>query len=154
MPPCFGPGLPGHIETNGWRGVMETAAGSPQPDKFRSIPGGVYPMYHVFADMGEFRDGTILTSESSDVVAVEGIALHKAGRTRVLLANLSASEQAVEVVGLSGVWTAKLLDHTNAEAAMRDPEGYRAQAGQTVQAEGGALRMTLAPYAVARLDQG
>ena len=31
-------------ETTGWRGVMETAAGSPLPEKFPSIPGAVFPL--------------------------------------------------------------------------------------------------------------
>ncbi|MCC7208042.1 MAG: hypothetical protein IT323_12100, partial [Anaerolineae bacterium] len=142
------------FETTGWRGVMETAAGSPLPDKFRSIPGGVYPMYHVFADLGEFQGGEVLTTESSDMAAVEGIALRKAGRTRVLLANLSNHPQLVDVMGLSGAWLIKMLDETNAEAAMRDPEGFRAQSGPPLRAGDGALRITLPPYALARLDQG
>ncbi len=33
-------------ETTGWRGVMETEAGSPLPELFRSLPGTVFPMYH------------------------------------------------------------------------------------------------------------
>ena len=46
-----------YYETSGWRGVMETADGSPLPEKFRSLPGAVFPLYHVLADVGEFAGG-------------------------------------------------------------------------------------------------
>ena len=73
-----------YFETTGWRGVMETAQGSPVPDKFRSIPGAVFPVYHVLADIGEFAGGEVLAGQPSDALAVDGIALRKDGRVRVL----------------------------------------------------------------------
>ena len=44
-----------YYETTGWRGVMETASGSPMPELFHSIPGSVFPVYHVFAALAGFR---------------------------------------------------------------------------------------------------
>src|SRR5262249_1291876 len=41
-----------YYETTGWLGVMETERGSPLPDRFPSLPGAVFPMYHVLADVG------------------------------------------------------------------------------------------------------
>ncbi|HVF26601.1 MAG TPA: hypothetical protein VM943_00070, partial [Pyrinomonadaceae bacterium] len=55
-----------YYETSGWRGVMETTEGSPLPEKFRSLPGAVFPLYHVFADFGEFAGGLVVPSKSSD----------------------------------------------------------------------------------------
>ena len=34
-------------ETVGWLGVIEHDEGSPAPEQFRSIAGGVFPLYHV-----------------------------------------------------------------------------------------------------------
>ncbi|MEZ4678122.1 MAG: hypothetical protein R2932_28290 [Caldilineaceae bacterium] len=49
-----------YYETTGWRGVMERAAGSPLPEKFSSMPGAVFPLYHVLADVGEFAGGEVV----------------------------------------------------------------------------------------------
>ena len=70
-----------YYETTGWRGVMETAAGSPLPQLFRSLPGAVFPLYHVFADLGEFAGGEIATGRASQPLAFDGLVLYKNGRT-------------------------------------------------------------------------
>ncbi len=141
-----------YYETTGWRGVMETAKGSPVPEKFHSIPGGVFPLYHIFADIGEFKGGEAVRSQSSDLLAVDGLALRKGSQTRLLLANFTPDKQTVLIPGLSGSWILKLLDETNAEAAMSDPDAYRAQAGQQLEAGADGLRLTLPPFAVVRVD--
>ena len=35
-------------ETVGWRGLIEREAGSPLPEKFPSVAGGVFPAYYIF----------------------------------------------------------------------------------------------------------
>lgn len=141
-----------YYETTGWRGVMETAEGSPLPDRFRSVPGGVYPMWHVFADVGEFSGGEALTSYSSDSLTVDGLVLRQAGRTRILLANFTPDEQALDLPDVSGSWRMRRLDETCALAAMTDPEGYRSDPGQSVQAAEDGLRLRLPPFSLLRLD--
>ena len=54
-----------YFETTGWRGVMESAAGSPAPARFPSLPGAVFPLYHILADAGEFAGGDVIPSRSS-----------------------------------------------------------------------------------------
>ena len=66
-----------YYETTGWRGVMEIENGSPLPEKFRSLPGAVFPLYPILADVGEFAGGEVLISKSSDPLKVEGITLRK-----------------------------------------------------------------------------
>jgi hypothetical protein len=46
----------------------------------------------------------------------------------------------------------RLLDERNAEASMRDPERFRAQAGQLLDTPDGSLALELLPYAIARID--
>ena len=140
-----------YFETTGWRGVMETAQGSPVPDKFRSIPGAVFPVYHVLADIGEFAGGEVLAGRPSDALAVDGIALRKDGRVRVLVANMTAEPQTMTVPRLRGRIGLRLLDASVAEEAMRAPEAFRAQPGTTREA-GTGLEIGLPPFAVARLD--
>ena len=141
-----------YYETTGWRGIMETEAGSPMPEVFRSFPGGVFPMYHVFADIGEFAGGRVIQRTWGVWPDVEEVALRKNGKTRVLLANLVPEDRQVRLEGLSGQATVKYLDETNAEHAMISPEEFRAQPGEQVKAAGRSLTLTLRPYAIARVD--
>jgi len=140
-----------YFETTGWRGVMETAQGSPVPDRFRSIPGAVFPVYHVLADIGGFAGGEVLACQPSDALAVDGIALRKVGRLRVLVTNMTAEPQTVIVPGLRGRIDMRLLDASIAEEAMRAPETFRARSSTTLEAAAG-LEIELPPFAVARLD--
>lgn len=78
---------------------MESDEGSPIPDKFRSLPGCAYPLYHVLADVGEFAGGEVLPSSSSSPLALDGMILRKNGRLRILLVNLTDKEQQVQVAG-------------------------------------------------------
>jgi hypothetical protein len=145
-----------YYETTGWRGIMERAAGSPLPDKFRSIAGGVFPVYHILTDVGEFRDAKVMRGRSSDPLAFDGLALVRDEEVRLLLANLTAEELAVTVQGfpIGAEVQVRMLDASNAEEAMRAPEAYRAAAGTAHKTDGGGLTLALPPYAVVRLDAG
>jgi len=141
-----------YYETTGWRGVLERAAPSPLPERFPSLPGAVFPLYHVLADVNEFAGGTALLTTSSDVLRVDGLALRKDGVTRILLANMTNSPQLVrtQIPGESALL--RVLDERNAESAMRDPERFRAEAGMPIPSTDGYLELTMRPYALARVD--
>ena len=141
-----------YYETTGWRGVMERVGGSPLPEKFRSLPGAVFPLYHVLADVGEFAGGEVLVSKSSDPLKVEGIVLRKNGKTRTLLANLTSDSQQVRVRNLTGTVRVRHLDETNAQYAMASPEAFRAETGELVGDAEGTLELNLLPYAIAQID--
>ncbi|NOZ50786.1 MAG: hypothetical protein GXP37_12185 [Chloroflexi bacterium] len=141
-----------YYETTGWRGVMETETGSPLPQKFHSLPGTVFPMYHVFADVGEFADGQMLPAASSDRLKVEGLALTKNGRMRVLVANLTATEQDIHLSGLPAQVRVRVMDESNVIAAMQTPAAFRKQAAELTPTENNHLDLHLRPYALARID--
>jgi hypothetical protein len=69
-----------YYETTGWRGVMERENGSPMPELFPSIPGGVFPMYHVFADMAEFN--RLYPTHSRHPLEIESLTLVDAKNRR------------------------------------------------------------------------
>lgn len=141
-----------YYETSGWRGVMETEAGSPLPEKFVAIPGAVFPLYHVLADVSEFAGGEIIRSQSSNTLTVDGLALQKDGRTRLILANLTDRPQQISVQNLSGsVWVGH-LNETNVETAMQAPEAFRSTPGELLPTSAGALELNLLPYALVRID--
>jgi len=141
-----------YYETTGWLGVMDTEDGSPLQDEFPSISGGVFPMYHVFADIGPYAGGTVLASASSDPLSVEGLALCKDESMRVILANFTAQRQRLTMANVHNPVRVKSLDETNAEWAMRDPEGYRAAPGEEVEPHRGELELELLPFAIVRVD--
>jgi D-apionolactonase len=143
-----------YYETTGWRGVMESEQGSMLPERFRSLPGAVFPLYHVLADVGEFAEGGVAVSTSSAPLRVEGLVLCQGGRTRILLANFEPEPQKVRVLctSLTKTVQVKQLDETNVEAAMTSPEMFRTEPGRSVDVRQGELELTLAPYAVARID--
>ncbi len=141
-----------YFETCGWRGVMETEAGSPIPDPFQSLPGSVFPMYHVFADVGDFAGGEVLPTRSSNNLLVEGLSLRKEGRRRTLVANLSDEPQAVSIGGMPERVDVRILDETNAEFAMLEPKVFRTQPPDSLDTIDGALELNLRPFAIARID--
>jgi hypothetical protein len=140
------------FETAGWRGIMETDAGSPLPGKFRSTPGAVFPLYHVLADISEFAGGQVVFSQSQDHLAVEVFALRKAARARVLLANLSHQPQTVRLPWRASAAHVRCLDESNALAAMTEPERFRLQPGKRKRPSARKLELELLPYALARID--
>jgi hypothetical protein len=143
-----------YYETTGWRGVMETEQGSPLPGLFRSFPGGVFPIYHMFADVGEFATGEVIASESSRPLVVAGIVLRRRGLVRIILANLTVVTQRVtlDAIDVGHQVRRNVLDECNAETAMRSPEAFRCTAGQLIEVAGDRLELTLRPFAVVRLD--
>jgi D-apionolactonase len=141
-------------ETTGWRGIMETSAGSPLQDRFASIPGAVFPLYHVLADFQEYQRGDIIRVVSSDPLKVEGLALRKGGRWALLVANLTREESQVELAirAAGRPLQVRILDEDSIEAAVTSPESFRAFPGETVDTDGKKLSMVLKPYAYARLE--
>lgn len=92
-----------YFETTGWRGIIERSSGSPLPSRFRSMPGQIFPVYHVFAALATTgRPARILASRSSQPLRVECLAISHPGGTRLLLANFACQETAVEIVGMPG----------------------------------------------------
>jgi hypothetical protein len=141
-----------YYETTGWLGVMDTENGSPLPDEFPSIPGGVFPMYHVFADIGPYAGGTVLASVSSDPLSVEGLAFRKDDSMRAILTNFTAHRQRLTLEKVHSPLRVKSLDETNAEWAMRDPVGFRAAPGEEIEPHRGELELEMLPFAVVRID--
>ncbi len=122
----------------------------------------VSPLYHVLADVGEFANGKYaLMSSSGRGNSTAELLLSKRERRRLLIANLTAETQEIEVEFPVRRITLKMLDETTLERAMTQPEAYRAEAGEKLRGtaatdwhgnETRRIRLTLFPYRIARLD--
>jgi hypothetical protein len=132
------------FETTGWLGVMETAAGSPLPERFPSFAGGVFPVWHVFAALQGFRSvAAVLVGDPRSVAALA--VTDRSGRKRLLLANLTPAPVSVCFGTIAG--TVRLLDGAVVADAMRTPEAWWRQAALPLS---GAL--SLSAYAMAFVD--
>ena len=141
-----------YYETTGWRGVMETKYGSPIPEKFYSFKESVFPLYHVFADIGEFTDGEIIATSSSNPLKINGLAINKQGRIRIILANLISEIQQLTVKNLGSSVNIRHLNESNIEKAMKSPETFRAQNFKKHGTANGSLKLELLPYAIVCID--
>lgn len=140
-----------YYETTGWLGVMEMEADPPLPGLFPSLTGAVFPLFHVFADVGEWRWSDVIQMESTKPLIVDGLALRHDKAMCLLLVNFTASVQTVHLSGVCGSWDMRVLDELTAHKAMTDPEGFRVHLDLNVTAEDDELTLELAPFAVARL---
>src|SRR5205814_7240102 len=77
-----------YFETTGWRGVVETEAGSASPDAFPSQAGEPFPLYRVLADAAALREAEVVACSSSDPLAVEALALRDGDGLHLRVANL------------------------------------------------------------------
>ena len=134
-------------ETVGWKGIMESAAGPALPDKFPSKPGALFPIYDVLRDIGEFAGGRVQRMESSDTLAVAGLALREGKRLRLLVANLTAEPRTTSVRGLGPNLTVRSATPSDTSPAGQRPGGK----GETVAME---VPLFLPAYGIVRIDQG
>lgn len=140
-----------YYETTGWRGVVERSEGSELPERFRSAPGEVFPLYHPLADAVEWCGDDVIACDSTDVLGVVGLATRsQGGAARVLLANLTPRERAVVVAPIGGELTLRRLNEASAGLAGKRPSAFRSET-EAVRVRG-HLELTLAPYEVVRIQ--
>jgi hypothetical protein len=100
------------------------------------------PVYQVFADVGEFAGGQVVRSRSSRPLEIDGLALRKGPKTRILLANFWPEPKLVRLQGLSGNVAVRMLDERYPD--LGEPE--------TKQASMGRIELELPPCGIARID--
>jgi hypothetical protein len=141
-----------YYETSGWRGLLETMTGSPLPEKFRSFPGMVYPVYWVFAFLAGAKEAALLHVTSDQPLLVEGLAFKKGSRTGILVANLQPQPQEIRLSALPGGQAAVTrLNENSMAVAQSDPATFPALNEPVPIREGEAV-LHLEPYETAFLD--
>ena len=140
-------------ETTGWRGLKETDGGCPLPGVFRSFPGMVFPVYHVFADVADLKDKELISCNSSDPLKIQALAVQTGESLHMLVANLTDEPQqcAIAPVG-AGRALVRTLDASRALQAMTHAEEFRSEAKVEIPVTDSALAITLQPYSTLRID--
>jgi len=123
------------FETVGWSGIMDADDVSSRPKEFPSRPGELFPVYYLLREIGEFKGGSVQQIDSSNRLSTVGLALHKPGRMRVLVGNLTGEAQTVTLRGLSG-----------------KPVSIQVLGAKETQAAS-ELSISLPPYGIARIDR-
>ncbi|MGD0743787.1 MAG: hypothetical protein ABSA45_01395 [Verrucomicrobiota bacterium] len=141
-----------YYETTGWRGVMETEAGSRLPARFPSAPGLIFPLYHLFFDLAQWKSAEIVTCRSTDPLRAVGLAFRRPRGCHLLAANLTAEHQIIRLAlpGVGGA-SCRTLDASNAPDAMKNPEFFAA-AAKTRPLRRDKPTLELAPYAISLVD--
>ena len=67
------------------------------PDKFPSRPGELFPVYHVFLELSQWRDARVIPTRSSQPLSAISLFLEKDGRRRWLLANFTPEVQQIRL---------------------------------------------------------
>jgi hypothetical protein len=132
---------------------MAQEEGSPLPDKFHTLPGMVYPVFHVLADVGEFSGGNLVKTVSTDCLRVDAMTISKRRRTRILVINKTPEQQSTVLTGLGtrSVTIRRLNEQTFAQATA-DVATFRDQECSSEPVSGGKIDISLLPYEVATLD--
>jgi D-apionolactonase len=142
-----------YFETTGWRGVIESEAGSPEPKQFRSLPGGAFPLYHVFCDLCELAGRQVAAARSTGPLLVEALAVRVDDVLAVLVANLTPARQRCRIASLPvRSATVRRLDEETFVHACTEPASFRATAEPLGVSDANALTLELAPFAYNRVD--
>jgi hypothetical protein len=139
---------------------METDAGSPLPARFPSLPGSVFPVYHVLADYGELKTGRLMDGRCSSPLQLAGLSVRTPRGPVTLLANLTPDPLGVRVKAGSGVRVkaagkgvrVRALDERTAEEACVRAPGFRSGGFHAETLRNGELHLELLPYGVYRVD--
>jgi hypothetical protein len=144
---------------------MERHEGLTRRELFPSIPGGMFPLYHVFHTITRMDEaGRMAGVTLADELSTEALALLNGNLLRILVANLTNEERdvRVEVPGLRGYRViyperteyvhevnAYILDETTYEEAAAD--GLDLLEGKELAIDNG-VTLKLRPFAVALVD--
>jgi hypothetical protein len=141
-----------YYEMTGWRGLMETDDGSPLPEKFRSFPGMVFPVYWVFSFLADAKDASWLQFTSNVLLKLEGLAFQKNNRLRLIAANLQPYAQQIYLRSLpEGAVTLRRLNEDTMMIAASDPDTFE-KLSEAVASDTGALLLNLKPYETAFVE--
>jgi D-apionolactonase len=129
-----------YFETTGECGLMEKNGRQ------------AFPMYHVFADVGDFAGGTMRVFQSESRRMLSACVLEKNGRRRYLIANMTQEKRDFFIRDLPKDVLITLLDDTTLPMACLHPDKFRKNTGRKKETKHGRLNIWLGPYAIARID--
>jgi D-apionolactonase len=113
----------------------------------------VFPLYHVFTDIGEFAGGTMRVYQPETRRTVEACVVEKDGRKRWLAANMTPEKKEVVIHDLPDTVLVKKPDHATVGKAGGKPGEFRISRNKKSKTKLGKLPVTLGPYEIIRIDE-
>ncbi|GAB4544760.1 MAG: hypothetical protein OHK0023_02060 [Anaerolineae bacterium] len=136
-----------YYETHGRRGVMDAGDGSaPHADWVNAV----YPMYHVFADVGSCAGGVAYRTQSSNPLDIAAAAVGCGSRRVIVIANLREAPRMVSL-RVAGICRVRVLDSARALGAMHMPQAFLNDVDE-VHGIGDVLMLIVPPYGIARVE--
>jgi hypothetical protein len=118
-------------------------------------PGGqrVFPMYHVFADIGEYVGGNVLAISLREPLKIEAFALRRDRNLRVMVANLTNLLQKISVVVPSYEYAnIRVLNEYTYERATTDRHAFRRDVHHRISGPSSSLDLKMDPFAFLCVD--
>lgn len=141
-----------YYETTGWRGLVETSEGSPLPQKFRSFPGMVFPVYWVFSWLADTKNASLWQVTSERPLLIKGFAFQDDRRLGLFAVNLQPRSQTVQLEALpDGEARAQRLNANTMTTATSDPRSFREQF-EVITINTGKCVLDLAAYETAFIE--
>jgi hypothetical protein len=111
-----------YFETTGERGIIQGDQPSRWPNGFRSMPGMVFPVYHLFKFVLGSRSFQIYNSISSDPLRAESIVMSDGKSFKIVLANFTGVVQSVYAEVLIGQFRVKEMNEYTFHEVVSDSE--------------------------------
>ena len=141
-----------YFELVGWRGLLEKNDGLTRRELFPSNPGGLFPLYHVFAALAEFEGGQVLGVTLANGLATEALAVKQGAIARILIGSFCEDERTV-TISVPGLHDAeiRILDETTYVAAAGNP-GFFTSGGASISPSGDRFDVAMKPFAIACIE--
>lgn len=119
----------GLFDLFGMTGLLETKAAPPRPPAFTAMPGEVFPLFHLVADLRGLAAGLLGACRVVGHPAVPAVRGVQPDACSLLVANPYPEPLVIELPPGQAPRRYRLLATTTAAAAARDPAGFRAEDG-------------------------
>lgn len=133
-----------YFETTGERGIMQGDSGPRWPSTFTSYRNMIFPLFHVFKFVLNYRNYRIAKSKSSSPLESEILTLVSGNDLKIIVINFTVHEKKVLISGCKNITIRRVLNEQEYAAAVSDPD-WLASGEDTVLPD---CKLTLSPYSV------
>ena len=141
-----------YYQISGWLGLMETGRGNPLPDKFRSYPGMVFPLYYVFEYLAGFHGSQLVGIDIENRLSTAALSFVIDGWLKIAASNLLPESNSILLSGFpDGQVFIRRLNENSFDLAASNPAGFL-ESTQQLQIVNGTMELSLLPYETVFID--
>jgi hypothetical protein len=141
-----------YFDTVGSTGIMEEEHPSLPRELFPSVPGGVFPLYYVFLELGQLQGGEGLKTQSNEPLMANALAVENGGRLLVAISNYMDYEIVTSLRGVEGQVKTKYLEALGYDVYSASPAAYFEERAKIQEAREG-LELRLPPNGMVFVSQ-